>query len=137
MVGAAFFFEANDVDVYSGRQIDLDAWYLATRLTDDVRSILVVNRTDVALSTPNVDYDFQVVQELPVLPGALYLDPVRGPPLSTIDHSAVEWYVFGPASGWDAEDRNYAHVPQAGTGHCHSQHVMTHIMYERYAWLSP
>jgi hypothetical protein len=134
MVGVAFYFEPNDIDVYSGRAIDLDAWYLASQISAGVTELLVVNRTDVKLVTPNSNMTFVVVDELPELNNAVYLDPTKGTSLWGLDHSTVEWYVFGPAGGWEKEDskKTYIHIPTREGIHCHSQHVMTTVMFHRH-----
>ena len=139
MAGVAFYFEDNDTDVYSGRAIDLDAWHLASKVPGDITKMLIVNRTEQKLHTPDTQLDFSIVTELPILERAIYLDPTRGTSLWDLDHSEVEWYVFGPASGWghlaDPEKR-YVHIPQGGIAHCHSQHIMTAVMLHRYGTMS-
>ena len=66
MAGVVFFFEQNDVDVWSGRPVDLDAWALACLAAGDIDRVVVVNRTNEALR-PFVDR-FEVVSELPDVP---------------------------------------------------------------------
>lgn len=138
MVGVAFYFEPNDVDVYSGRAIDLDAWYLASQIPTDITKMLVVNRTDAKIAMPSINIALAVVDELPELENAVYLDPNKGTPLWDLDHSDVDWYVFGPANGWGPEDptKTYIHIPHNGNIHCHSQHVMTTVMFHRYEGMS-
>lgn len=136
MAGLVFFFEDFDADNYSGRPVDLDAWYLSSRIPDDIDKILVINETDLHLTSPNADIDFKVYSTLPELEGAVYLDPIRGESLWELDHREVEWYVIGPARGWDTEDRNYLYIPQSGNGHCHSQHISTVVMFSRYGGLN-
>jgi len=134
MAGVAFYFEDNDIDVYSGRTIDLDAWHLASRIPGDIDRMIVINKTQQKLTTGYCDIDFRVVDELPRLENAVYLDPRRGQSLWQLDHEKVDWYVFGPAGGWDKTElgREYVHIPHHGLVHCHSQHVMTTVMFHRY-----
>jgi hypothetical protein len=134
MAGVVFYFEHNDIDVYSGRAIDLDAWYLASQISPDIDKMLVVNRTDTRIAMPQTNISLEVVRELPELEGAVYLDPTKGESLWGLEHSSVNWYVFGPAGGWGREDPNkrYINIPHSPGVHCHSQHVMTTVMFHRY-----
>lgn len=139
MVGVAFYFEHNDIDVYSGRAIDLDAWNIASKISGDITEMLIVNRTEQKLNTPDTQLVFSVVDKLPILENAIYLDPTKGTSLWDLDHSPVEWYVFGPASGWDHQadpTKRYIHIPTMMNVHCHSQHVMTAVMYHRYGTMN-
>lgn len=134
MAGVVFYFENNDVDVYSGRSVDLDAWYLASQIPGDIDRIIVINKTDTHLVTPNTRLDFFVAEDLPRLENAVYLDPKWGDSLWDLDHAEVDWYVFGPASGWGERDsdKQYINIPHTNNVHCHSQHVMTTVMFHRY-----
>lgn len=132
MAGVVFFFEDNDIDVYSGRQIDLDAWHLASRLCKDIDTLIVINRTDVKLTSPNGDIDFRVVDELPELSNAIYLCPHAKKTIYEIDHNEVDWYVFGPAAGWGFESDEMVSIPAPRGNHLHSQHVMSAVMFDRY-----
>lgn len=134
MTGVAFYFEPNDTDVYSGRAIDLDAWYLASQIPTDITKMLVVNRTDAKIAMPSISIQLTIVDELPELENAVYLDPNKGTSLWDLEHSDIDWYVFGPANGWGPEDpnRTYVHIPHTKNIHCHSQHVMTTVMFHRY-----
>lgn len=132
MVGVVFFFEDNDKDVYSGRHIDLDAWYLSTQVCSDVDKMILINLTDQLIRTPNADFDFTVCSGLPPLENAIYLCPHGEQTLYDIDHSKVDWYVFGPASGWREDVGPKVSLPSCEHVHLHSQHVMTAVMYDRY-----
>ena len=144
MAGIAFYFEDYDLDVYSGRAIDLAAWYLASLIPGDIDKMIVVNKTGARVPLPTVEnLDFRVVDELPELENAVYLDIHAGTPLYELDHSRVDWYVFGPAYGWrvaaannqfDMEGKQYVTIPQASVRipHCHAQHVVSTVMFHRY-----
>ena len=137
MAGLCFFFEPNDVDVYSGRRIDLDAWNYAAKMAGDVDRIVVVNRTDMELQTPDASVDFRVEETVPYLAGKVarvccpWDTMPDGCPLWKYDHAA-DWYVFGPASGWDVPVHNGVCVPQAGNAAPHSAHIATTVMAHRY-----
>lgn len=133
MAGIAFFFEDENIDVYSGHLIDLGVWNLAAKLAGDITKLLVVNHTQLQLVMPDADINFTVVTELPELENAAFMTPDRGIPLWDIDHSKVDWYVFGPAGGWDNKERDYINIPQNGMAHCHSAHVVQTVMFHRYA----
>lgn len=50
-VGVCFYFEDNDVDVWSGRSIDLDAWNYAIKAAGDIKDVVIINRTNENLRT--------------------------------------------------------------------------------------
>jgi hypothetical protein len=136
MAGLCFFYEEPDRDLWSGRRLHLDAWNYAAKVAGDITKMIVVNRTAQEILTPDAELElFQVVSELPALDNAIRC---VGPGeigegsilLWDFDHN-VDWYVFGPASGWGTPMVGL-HVPQANIGACHSIHVATAIMFHRY-----
>jgi len=131
MAGICFFFEDSDVDVWSGK--DLDAWNYAIKAAGDVDNMIVVNKTDQYLQSPDVNLGFQVVNELPELENATFIkcpwDSGENISLWDFDHN-TDWYVFGPASGWGGVDG--VCIPQNGIGACHSVHIATTVMFHRY-----
>lgn len=142
MAGVVFFFEPSDVDVWSGRPVDLDAWALACLAAGDIDRVVVVNRTEEVLR-PFMDR-FEVVSELPELEGRVvrvvaptdrHLVPR---PLWWFDHE-VDWYVFGPASGWRSfselkRDATAITIPVAHEGCAfHAVHAATVVMSHRFA----
>jgi len=137
MAGICFFYEDSDVDVWSGH--NLDAWNYAIKASGGINKIIVVNKTDQVLNTPDGNLDFQVVSELPILEDAIYLVCPWEANESSIslwdyDHSA-DWYIFGPARGWVSEPREKAqtiHIPQSGIGALHSVHIASVVMMHRY-----
>lgn len=146
MVGIAFYFEENDKDVYSGRRIDLDAWNYAIKLAGDVDEVIIVNKTDTILRSPDHDLkSFNVVDELPELSGVVAhvvcpwdKKPQQKVPLWKCNHN-VDWYVFGPAAGWDATQEIISlgvFIPQNGIGALHAVHAATVIMAHRFGVLS-
>jgi len=136
MPGVAFFFEANDVDVWSGRPVDLDAWRYAIRAAGDISRAVIVNRTGASLMLDG-DMRVDVCDELPDLEGRVAhiicpWNPARERvELWGFDH-AVDWYVFGPAGGWQHAPDLGVYVPQAGHGAPHAVHVASVVMMHRY-----
>lgn len=136
MAGLVFYFESADVDVWSGK--NLDAWNYAAQAAGDITRMIVVNKTDQVLRTPDAGLeDFRVVQELPLLRNAAYFvgPGERKPstvPLWSFPHD-VDWYVFGPAAGWPRPFDRTVTVPQAGLGALHAVHVATTALLHRYA----
>ena len=113
MSGICFFFEQNDIDVWSGRSIDLDAWNYAMKAAGDITKLIVINRTDTVIVSPDADLElFEVHQEFPALDGRV----VRCvcPWDKTVDPS-VSLY-----------------VPQAGKGSLHSVHIASVVMLHRF-----
>lgn len=139
MPGIVLYFEENDTDVYSGRAIDLDAWNYAIKTVGDIDTMIVVNKTDQKLLTPDAMLDFRVVSELPPLEGRLvhvvcpWDNCAEKIPLWDFDH-AVDWYLFGPGTGWTDKIPNAkgVYVPQDGIAACHSVHIATAVMLHRY-----
>lgn len=139
MVGVAFHFEPNDVDVWSGRRIDLDAWNYAIKAAGDVDRAVVVNTTSQALSSFDADMDISIVPELPVLENAVHVccpweaDRCRSATaLWDFDHAGLDWYVFGPAQGWRRDLDRGLYVPQAGVGALHAVHIASVVLLHRF-----
>ena len=133
MAGICFYYEDVDVDVWSGK--DLDAWNYACKVAGDITKMIVVNGTDQIVVSPDSELDFEVVEELPELGKAAYIVcPWESPSLSLWDFEHdVDWYVFGPASGWNAPlEESRVSIPQSGRGAVHSAHIATVVMFHRY-----
>jgi len=112
MAGICFFFEDNDIDMYSGRVIDLEAWNYATQAGgEDMKDMLVLNCTGVFgdyqdIRTPNKRFNFESRKHSgrdphPELKGrvAYFMIPTDKrvqKSLWDFDHE-VDWYCFGPA----------------------------------------
>jgi len=144
MAGVVFFFEDSDVDVFSGRQRDLSAWNYAIKAAGDIDKVIVVNKTAHKIGSFDSSLDFVIVAELPALDGSIAhvvcpWDNVKTKvPLWDFDHN-VDWYLFGPASGW----KTYGSldfgvtVPMSGHGALHAVHIASAVMLHRYgvrAW---
>ena len=131
MAGLCFFFEDPDVDVWSGK--DLDAWNYAAKLAGDIDKMVVINKTDQVITSPDRALDFTVLKDLPDFDDAVYLTPPwhKSNSLWNFDHD-VDWYVFGPAAGWAFESDNMICIPQHGMGAVHSVHAATTVMFHRY-----
>ena len=136
MVGIVFYFEDSDIDVWSGK--NLDAWNYACKVAGDVTDMIVINKTDQTIKTPDATMNFQVVDELPDLTGNLCY--VACPwdqiptlkPITEYNHQTVDWYIFGPADGWGTSIEEGCFLPQSGRGACHSVHIATAVMFYRY-----
>lgn len=139
MVGLSFFFEPNDVDVWSGRRIDLDAWNYAAKSAGDVDRMVIVNRTDQDIGTPDAGMDVSVVSEETSLWGnVVYVccpweaDACdRAESLWSFDHD-VDWYAFGPAAGWHRSLSRGIYVPQAGRAALHATHIASVVLLHRF-----
>lgn len=132
MAGLCFYFEPEDIDVWSGK--NLDAWNYAAKVAGDIDKMIVVNKTSQDIPSPDKSIDFKVVSDLPDLDRACYLTPPwhDGISMWEFDHDA-DWYVFGPASGWRSRPGdNMVVIPQAGQGAVHSVHAATAVMFHRY-----
>ena len=143
MTGICFFYEETDTDVWSGH--DFDAWNYACKVAGDIDSAIIINKTDQVFTPFDVTMDIQTVPNLAaaqaLMTGKLmYLvvpwEAGNHASLAGHDHD-VEWYVFGPASGWAGLVASGVYIPQAGTGAVHSVHAATHVMFDRYRVLHP
>ena len=136
MAGLCFYFEAEDIDVWSGK--NLDAWNYAAKAAGDIDKLIVINRTDQKLVSPDAAMEFRVVDKLPELQNAVYCVGPQEKSLGWIslwdfDHD-VDWYCFGPAQGWNPPDPQL-HIP-VPIGF-HSVHAATVIMAHRAYIRSP
>ena len=132
MAGVCFYFEDYDTDVWSGH--NLDAWNYAFKVAGDIDNLIVVNKTDQVIQSPDRRLSFEVVTELPELSNACYLTPPwhESTSMWDFDHN-VDWYVFGPATGWGGSPGDLMiHIPQDGLGAVHSVHACTTVMFHRY-----
>jgi len=136
MAGIVFYFEDNDVDVWSGRNIDLDAWNYNCKIGGITKAI-VVNLTDQNLITFDGNMDITFVNELPSLSGhvtQLVTSNDTNTPTSLwdFDHQ-TDWYVFGPSNGWSGNifGDTLLTIPQTSGAHHYSVFVDTTIMFHR------
>ena len=138
MAGIVFYFEDNDLDVYSGRRVDLDAWNYACKVAGDIDRAVIVNRTIEPLPAFDTLMDIRIVRKIP--------EPLYGSVVSLVtpwnaredacdlwsfDHD-VDWYIFGPADGHSPGGAQ-VYMPQAGVGAMHSVHVAGVVMAHRFS----
>lgn len=143
MAGVCFYFEDEDVDVWSGK--DLDAWNYACMAAGDIDELVVIDRSrNGAPRSPGRQYNYRTVTSLEEanLQGVIaqVVCPWNGFPTISLwdfDHK-VDWYVFGPAAGWRGQaygDVNVT-IPMAGMGAPHSVHAATAVLMHRYQAIS-
>lgn len=137
MVGLVFHFEDNSKDVYSGRNLDIDAWIYAMKICSDIDRAIVVNSSSLSLKGLDRQFDWTVTPSIPPLEGnVVYLaagnDPGVHENLWEFDHN-VDWYVFGPASGWRGPQERSITVPSSHPSIAlHSVHIASIVMAHRY-----
>lgn len=142
MAGICFYFEDNDVDVWSGRQIDLDAWNYAIKLTSDIDKVKIVNKSDSNINHFDNSLEVEILNSMPQLSGSIaqLVCPWENTPspktsIWNFNHN-VDWYIFGPGSGWGGYYTGTPiTIPQNGLGACHSIHICTLVMAHRYKTL--
>jgi hypothetical protein len=140
VAGIVFYFENNEVDVWSGREVDLDAWNYACKVAGDIDRAIVINLSDTEVQSFDRAMDIHIVEVRPELPGRVVdvVTPWRSDPdgisLWDFDH-AVDWYVFGPAVG-HASVGKQIFIPQAGIGAMHSVHAASIVMAHRFETVS-
>lgn len=143
MAGICFYFENNDVDVWSGRSIDLDAWNYSIKLTPDIDKVVIINKTEQNIVPFDASIETTIVTNIPTLEGTITQlvcpwekTPSPKIPLWDFNHQ-TDWYLFGPAAGWGGNyiADYYITIPQDGMASCHAVHVSTTLMSHRYKTL--
>jgi len=138
MVGIVFYFENYDIDIFSGREIDLSAWNNVCKIAN-IKKAIIINKTYNKIIPFDADMDIKIVNEFPELTGKItqLVCPWEETPTEKIelwdfDHD-TDWYIFGPASGWKEYYGNkFITIPQHGYGASHALHVATTIAYHRF-----
>ena len=140
MAGILFYFQDYDTDVFSGTRDDLDAWRYAVK-AGGIDKIRCINQTDFDVSLAFTDMDFKVVDEdwIQDQSNIAVFDtewtcPSGAIPLSRLDHSTVDWYVFGSANIGAPKVANgqYVYIPQNGRGALHSLHAASVVLLRRW-----
>ncbi len=144
-------FELNDIDVWSGREIDLDA-YRYTLKGFGLNKLIVINLAGAKLPTSKAfdqEMDYRVLdtyeeffeQELgrsqltlfePQWEFGSHYAPTA---LQDLSHSKEGWYVFGPAMGFDKSwvdlDIRYSYMPMIPRCAWHTTHLVAAVLWDR------
>lgn len=137
MVGICFYFENNDVDVWSGRRIDLDAWNYTMKACGDIDEVIIINKTSLKVEGPDASIPTTEVSEFPNLSGSIAYVCCPWDTADTMtslwefDHN-VDWYAFGPATGWQQQLLSGVYVPVASNLSLHSTHIASTVLLHRY-----
>ena len=139
MAGLVFYFEDNDRDVWSGRNLDFDAWNYLAQIPGDITKIRVINKTQNTYDPFNEALDVEYLDALPdfgtdhVTQLVCPWEPVEYIELWDFDHN-TDWYVLGPANGWGGNHfgDQLVSVPQYSNVACHAIHIATVAMAHRY-----
>lgn len=150
--GICFYFEDNNIDVYSGRLIDLDAWRYACKAFG-VYTMRVINKTRQLLAMHDMEMDFKeysseeefladsindklIYVECPLLLNnvvkyeelPVFQHPVEG--------DGYIFYCFGPADGFrpkSQDDKIWITIPMTNLSMVmHSVHAVICVLYDRY-----
>ena len=129
-----------DRDVYSGRQIDLDAYRYACKAFG-VSEIAVINSgkieyemNDESMKLEEFDSfeDFRLAHQdesitIVEVPWAAPADAVG---LHKENVPRTDWYVIGPARGWKCQPQGckWISIKQNGKGALHGQHIATLLL---------
>jgi len=137
MAGIVFYFENNNIDVYSGREVDLSAWNHLCKVAD-IKKAIIINRTNQKIIPFDADMDISIVTERPKLEGnitQLVIPTERkdGQSLWDFDHK-TDWYLVGPSEGWRGDHiaDNYIYIPQHHLGDAYGLIAASVVMYDRY-----
>ena len=147
MPGIVFYFEENDKDVWSGRDIDLEAWASACQAAGDITKVIIINQTNTKLRTFDPDKNFKITDKLPDnLEGHItYVicpwDKAQNKQsLWDFDHQ-TDWYIFGPSVGWcnhPIQNGIYIPVPDNKRIALHATHIASVVLMHRFGrrqWL--
>lgn len=138
MPGLVFHFENPDVDVYSGRDIDLDAWGYAAKIPGDITDMKVVNLSTHVFGPLDQSFTWEIVTDINqltltgtktymIMPG----EHAQETNLFSFDHM-TDWYIFGPAAGWGGVHPGVC-VPQHNPAIAlHAVHACSNVMFHRY-----
>lgn len=145
MAGILFWHE--DTDVFSGRQINVDAWMYAMN-AGGITKARCVNKTTEHIHMG--DNDFKVIgncvedflewcdahrEEVLVFIETENSCPPSAIPLTYLDHSKVDWYVFGSGSGFPKsflDDKQCVFLPTHNGIMLHPLHIGSCVMLRRY-----
>ena len=148
MAGVVFWFQSQDRDVFSGRPIDLDAWRYAIK-AGGCNQARCINETAWPLTFEEA-FDFEIIgshvddlhdwakdKKNVVVFEAEWSCPEGAIPLSEVDHSKVDWYVFGNGSSApQGLAGQYVYLPQDGIGGLHPVHTASAVMLRRWEELT-
>ena len=148
MAGVVFWFEDNDRDTFSGRQLDLDAWRHALKAggIDKARCFniskfdpVIIGDDDYTIAgTSKKDYIDWVDQhkyENLLFVGSQNECPESAVTLKNVDHNQVDWYIFGRSNGIlkTGHEKNFMYLPTKNNLALHSLHIASAVMLDRWS----
>jgi hypothetical protein len=138
MAGILFYFQDCYTDVFSGTRDHLDAWRYAVK-AGGIDKIRCINTSGMDASIGFGDMDFEFVDEdwIKDQTNIAILDtewtcPSGAIPLSELDHSEVDWYVFGAAHGHSIKSGQFVYLPMNGRAALHSLHIASAVLLRRW-----
>lgn len=130
--GVCFHFELNDLDVWSGRQIDLDAWRYALKAFGGNRLAMInLCNAQVQISDESIQFEqhasLNAFLEAHPTDTKVYVE-IGGENLDLFEHPNECWYVFGGAQ---------VSLPRADVGiptpfALHPIHVEQIVLWDRF-----
>ncbi len=149
MKAAVFFFETCDVDVWSGRQIDLDAWRYNTKMFG-LDTLIMIDKIPGGSKYQHFDeeqkfFRYTEISEFeaahPNLHQYWFESPWSFPKsviptkLRDLKHAKDDVaYIFGPAVGFqipEGDKKSWVTVPQKGLGATHAIFLAPIVFYDR------
>jgi hypothetical protein len=148
MAGIVFWFQSQDRDVFSSRPIDLDAWRYAAK-AGGIDQARCINETPWPIFFDG-DFDFEIIgsrrddfmewskdKTNMVILETERQCPEGAIPLRELDHSKVEWYIFGNGNASpQGVDGQYVYLPQDGIGGLHPVHTASAVLLRRWEELT-
>ncbi|OGE25565.1 hypothetical protein A3H85_00200 [Candidatus Daviesbacteria bacterium RIFCSPLOWO2_02_FULL_40_8] len=151
MIAAVFHFESQDIDAWSGRDIDLDVWRYNTKMFG-LDTLIIIDQ--VPGGTPYLHLDeeqkferFTSIDEFlhayPQGEKIWFETPWSFPssvtPIKLVDfkhpsNSKDVFYIFGPGNGFtisENDTRTWVTIPQLTLGATHSSFLAPIVFYDR------
>ena len=153
--GIVFHFENFEKDVFSGREIDFDAWRYACKAFG-IEQMVVIDLIPGgskyiiadAEYKPTIYFSLKDFEDLHLTDNLIYfetswsfskeLTPIN---LNDFKHPKTgnTWYIFGPANGFTPQindGKTWVSIPQKTNTALHSLHLAPIALYDRYIKLS-
>lgn len=152
MVAAVFHFEDQDLDVWSGRDIDLDIWRYNTKMFGIDTLIMIDQVPDGGTLYQHLDEE-QKFERFTSIDDFLQAHPqgekvwfetpwsfpssITPIKLNNFQHPANTsdvFYIFGPATGFNIaenDSRTWVTIPQVTQGATHSSFLAPIVFYDR------
>lgn len=137
-----FHFDDYHIDVWSGRQVDYDIWFIMKDIwLDGVSELAVVNQSSMTLTTAGREgiTIYSSITDFTDATTGPYIClecPKNSPTELLADHTFDDnaWYCIGPPNGWLGQylGTTTLGIEQEGNAELHAPFVSAVLCYSRY-----